>query len=228
MIDGRLGYCNGLLCGTFVVNIHKLKRVQNSMARAVTNSRRNEHVKHVLASLHWLPVEFRVHFRIAVATFEVQTTQEPSYLWEFIRLHTPSRHLRSGGCNRLQQHRVKLVFAERAFCHAAPAVWNSLPQAITSDISCFISFNRLLRTEYFNRAYRQWHVFFRTCDSLQLWMNVRYQPCYDNDYDYWESCLCMCLDNECTVQMPLGISSQMMDTCYGKNRIKISRPYPVI
>ena len=36
------------------------------MARAVTNSRRNVHVKHVHASLHWLPVEHRVQFKIAV------------------------------------------------------------------------------------------------------------------------------------------------------------------
>jgi len=55
------------------------------MARAVTNSRRNEHVKHVLASLHWLPVEYRVQFKIAVTTFKVLTTQEPSYLSELIR-----------------------------------------------------------------------------------------------------------------------------------------------
>ena len=160
MIDDRLDYCNGLLFGTCTANVHKLLRVQNSMARAVTHSRRNVQVKHVLASLHWLPVEYRVQFKIAVTTFKVLTTQEPSYLSELIRLHTPSRHPRSSGCNRLKQHRVKLAFAERAFCHAVPAVWNSLPQSITSDISCFTSFTRLLKTEYFNRACRQWHVFF--------------------------------------------------------------------
>ena len=125
------------------------------MARAVTNSRRNVHVKHVLTSLHWLSVEHRVQYKIAVTTFKMLTTQEPSYLSELIRLHTLSRHLRSSGCNRLQQHRVKLAFAKRAFCQAAPAVWNSLPQSIISDISCFTSFKRLLKTEYFNRAYRQ-------------------------------------------------------------------------
>ena len=69
-----------------------------------------------------------------------------------MRLHTPSRHLRSSACNRLQQHRVKLALAERAFCHAASAVWNSLSQSITSDISCFTSFKRLLKTEYFHRV----------------------------------------------------------------------------
>ena len=82
MIDGRQDYCNGLLQGTFAANIHKLQRVQNSMARAVTNLRRNVHVKHVLASLHWLPLEHRVQFKIAVTTFKVLTTQEPSCLSE--------------------------------------------------------------------------------------------------------------------------------------------------
>ena len=76
----------------------------------------------------------------------------------------------------IDQHRVELAFAERAFCHAAPPVWNSLPQSITSDIFRFTSFQRLLQTEYFNRAYRKWHVFSRTlaifhnCERL----NVRY------------------------------------------------------
>jgi len=125
------------------------------MARAVTNKRRTEPVKHVLASLHWLPAEYRMQFKIAVTTFKVLTTHESSYLSELIRLHTTSRHLRSSGCNRLQQDRVKLAFAERAFCHAAPAIWNSLPQIITSDLSCLTSFKRLLKTDYFNRAYRQ-------------------------------------------------------------------------
>ena len=123
------------------------------MARAVTNSRRNVHVKHVFTSLHWLLVEHRGHIKIVVNMFEVLTTQELSYLCELIWLRTPSRHLLSCGCNRLQQHRVKLAFAERASCHAAR-------QSITSDITCFISFKRLLKTEYFNRTYRQWHAFF--------------------------------------------------------------------
>ena len=76
MIDSRLDYCNGLLYGISASNINKLQRVQNSMARAITNKRRNEHVKHVLASLHWLPIEYRVQFKIAVTTFKVLTTQK--------------------------------------------------------------------------------------------------------------------------------------------------------
>ena len=137
MIDGRLEYCNCLLYGTSAANIHKLQCVQNSMARAVTNSRRNVHVKHVFTSLHWLLVEHCVLIKIAVTTFKVLTTQEQSFFSDLIQLHTPSRHLRSSSCNRLQQHQIKLALAERAFCQAAPAVWNSLPHSIASEISCF-------------------------------------------------------------------------------------------
>jgi len=53
------------------------------MARAVTNSRHSEHnVKHVVYLLHWLPVEYRVHYKLAVNTFKVLTAEEPSYLFE--------------------------------------------------------------------------------------------------------------------------------------------------
>jgi len=100
-----------------------------------------------------------------------------------IRLHTLSRQLQSNGSNRLQE-RVKLAFTERAFCYAARSVLNSLPQFITSNISYFTSFKRLLLTEYFNHAYRQWHEFFtRTCDfKIVNNFDVRHQLCYDYDY----------------------------------------------
>jgi len=126
---------------------------------------------HVLDSLHWLPVEYRVQYKLVVTTFKVLETQEPSYLSELIRFHTPSSHFRSSGCNRLQQDRVKLEFAERAFCHAAPAVWNTLPQSITPIVSCFTSFGRLLEAEYFNHINKT-NLLARTCNSSQMWMTL--------------------------------------------------------
>jgi hypothetical protein len=77
-------------------------------------------------------------------------------------LKTAEKHQLSAHVNR----RVKLGFAGRAFCQAAPAVWNDLRQSITSDISRFTSFKRLLKTEYFNQVYHQLHVFFSTLAIL--------------------------------------------------------------
>jgi len=155
MVEGRLDYCNAVLYGTSASNISKLQRVQNSMARVVTGSARYANITPVLADLHWLPVEYRIQFKIAVTTFKVLTTCEPTYLADIIRFYTPSRSLRSSGKNLLQDTRSKLAFAERAFCHAAPAVWNSLPQHLIADLSSITTFKRLLKTEFYNRAFRR-------------------------------------------------------------------------
>ena len=138
---------------TSASNINKLQRVQNSTARIVTRSTRFDHITPVLADLHWLPVKYRIQFKIAVTTFKVLTTLEPSYLTDIVRLHVPTRNLRSSGRNLLQDKRMNLVFGERAFCHAAPAVWNNLPQHITADLSSLTTFKRLLKTEFYNRAF---------------------------------------------------------------------------
>ena len=92
------------------------------VARIVNRSICFDHMTPVLADLHWLPVKYRIQLKIAVVTFKVLTTQEPSYLTDSVRLHVPTRNLRSSGRNLLQDNRTKLAFTERAFCHAAPAV----------------------------------------------------------------------------------------------------------
>ena len=155
MVEGRLDYCNSVLYGASTTNINKLQRVQNSLARVVARSKRYDHITPILAELHWLPVKFRIHFKMAVTTFKVLTTQEPNYLADLIRLHVPSRNLRSSGKNLLHVDRANLDFAQRAFCHAAPAVWNSLPQHLIADLSSLTTFKRLLKTYYYNLAFRR-------------------------------------------------------------------------
>jgi len=49
----------------------------------MTTSKR-EHITPVLAELHWLPVAARIDFRIAVITFNLLTTEQPSYLRELL------------------------------------------------------------------------------------------------------------------------------------------------
>ena len=134
-----------------------MQRVQNSLARVVARSKRYDHITPILAELHWLPVKFRIHFKMAVTTFKVLTltTQEPYYLADIIRLHVPPRNLRSSGKNQLHVDRTNLDFAESAFCHAAPAVWNSLPQHLIADLSSLTTFKRLLKTYFYSLAFRR-------------------------------------------------------------------------
>jgi len=71
------------------------------------------------------------------------------------------------------------------FCHATPAALNSLPQSITTNISYFTSFNRLLKTENVNRAYITDVSFFPHSRFFKIVhdFNVRHQPFYNYDYD---------------------------------------------
>ena len=44
--------------------LQKLQRVQNAAARLITNTRKYAHITPVLKSLHWLPVEQRLIYKI--------------------------------------------------------------------------------------------------------------------------------------------------------------------
>ena len=81
-----------------------------------------QHIRPVLAQLHWLPVKYRVHFKLAVITFNAFTTQQPSYLAELLSVHEPRRDLRSGNYQRRHVPGNKLKFTVK-FSHASPTIY---------------------------------------------------------------------------------------------------------
>ena len=90
IISAKLDYFNSLLYVTTHGNIHKLQLVQNSLARLVTGTRKFDHISPVLAKLHWLPVSYRITYKIAVLTHKTLSTSQPGYLSSSIhRRHLP-------------------------------------------------------------------------------------------------------------------------------------------
>ena len=71
LVGSRLDFCNSLLAGTSVSNLARLQRVQNTLARVVTQKPRFCHITPVLSDLHWLPVRHRISFKIATVTYRV-------------------------------------------------------------------------------------------------------------------------------------------------------------
>ena len=120
-VSSRLDYCNSVLTCLNKTPLDRLQFIQNTAARLLTRSSRRCHITPVLASLHWLPVVFRVQFKVLVLTFRALHGQAPAYLTDLLKPYTPSRNLRSADKGLLIIPRTNLVTkGDRAFQAIAP------------------------------------------------------------------------------------------------------------
>ena len=69
--------------------------MQNAAVRLIILSRKYDHITPVLINLHWLPVEYRVKFKLLLLTFKALNGLAPKYLTDLIEYYSPSRILRS-------------------------------------------------------------------------------------------------------------------------------------
>ena len=127
-VMSRLDYCNALLIGIQQDLISKLQRLQNSAARIVSRTRKYEHITPVLIKLHWLPIKFRIQFKVLLLVYKALNGLAPKYIKEHLVHYKPRRHLRSEAKVLLDKPRTRLKLGDRAFSISAPRLWNALPQ----------------------------------------------------------------------------------------------------
>ena len=123
LVSSRLDYCNSLLYGIADIDLTRLQSVQNQLARLVTKSPPFTRSHPLLRSLHWLPVRFRILFKIHLLTYKTLHEKQPVYLHSMLATSIPSRSLRSNNDNSLSVPRVKTNTGARAF----QSLWNNLP-----------------------------------------------------------------------------------------------------
>ena len=100
-IHSRLDYCNSLFYGLPNYSIHCLQKVQNTAASIVTPSVRSSHITSVIKSLHWLPVNYSINFKICCITHCVLSFHEPHYFSSLFSLWSNSHSLCSSFFSQL-------------------------------------------------------------------------------------------------------------------------------
>ena len=131
----------------------KLHRIQNTAARMITGARSSDHITPLLKSLHWLPVEARIHFKILFITYKILNGQSAGYLEPLIKDYQPSRALRSSSRSLLCTPAIKSkTYGGRAFSTAAPQLWNTTPEYIKNADSV-TTFKTKLKTFLFRKCF---------------------------------------------------------------------------
>ena len=75
-------HCNALYVGLPLRLMRKFQMVQNAAARLLSGVRTHQHITSTLATLHWLPVCFRVDFKVLMITYKALNGLGPQYLAE--------------------------------------------------------------------------------------------------------------------------------------------------
>ena len=124
LILTRLDCCNSLLYGAPVGNIQIQQRAQNNAARIVVlQSPRRAHAWPLLRELHWLPIQHRIEYKVAVLTFKSHSSATaPTYLSRHIKTRVSQRTLRSSAAPLLDKPFTRTDFARRAFRCSAPTI----------------------------------------------------------------------------------------------------------
>jgi len=159
-ILSRLDYCNALYIGINQVVLNKLQTILNASARfalGIYGPNRQFHSSNeLLSELHFLPMKYRVLFKVALLAYKCVTGIAP-YLKDLISLQglTNSRYnlrLNNDTLRLTVPRKPHYMKSESAFTHCAPEVWNSLPFEIR-NANTVIDFKSKLKTYYFRCAF---------------------------------------------------------------------------
>ena len=153
-----IDYCNAVYGGLTEANLQKLQKIQNAAVRFIFGLYGKENRQHItpyLKKLHFLPVRFRIKYKIALLVFKCLNNIAPSYLVSLLKLRDTKRlSVRLDDDSYLLKipSPPQLCRTEGAFSYSGPKIWNALPYSLrgTNEIE---TFKKKLKTYLFGLAY---------------------------------------------------------------------------
>lgn len=154
LVTSHLDYCNSLLYKFPQCQYNRLQKVLVATAQVTCLIPKFAHITAVLRDLHWLPVKFRVEFKIGLLVFKTLNGQVPQYLSDLLVVKPRTRYSLWYDYESLLviPKVTQKTFGDRAFSHAGPTVWNALPSSLRNCRNTD-SFKVQLKNHLFKKAF---------------------------------------------------------------------------
>ena len=156
LIISKLDCYNGLLIGIPDYLKHRLQLVQNNAARLIAKNKLSDHITPVLKMLHWLPISFRIDYKVLVLCYKSLHGLAPAYMTSMLNYRDPPSNrctVRNDELHLLKEPKGRLkTHGDRAFSVYAPQLWNALPLKLRLASSVEL-FKKDLKTHLFQQAY---------------------------------------------------------------------------
>ena len=113
----KLDYRNSHFYGSPMYLQERLQKVQHSASGQIFQCRKQNHISALLISLHWLPINVRIEYKLSVISHSFFLVLSPIYLSYLLSVYTPKGNLHSSSDNRiLCIHRPRTkTFGHRSF-----------------------------------------------------------------------------------------------------------------
>ena len=122
LILSKLDYCNSFYYNISCSLTKKLQYAQNCAARLIYNKRKFDHVTELLLEFHWLPIKYRIWYKINLLTCKcIYPTlfAQPEELKSLVSVNFKSTRF-----IHLKVQRNNFSISDRAFSIYAPKLWN--------------------------------------------------------------------------------------------------------
>ena len=156
LILPRLNYCNSTLNSLPAHTIKMLTKLQYRAIRTIFRIKKysRQHITPYMKSIHWLPIPYRIQYKLLLLTHHATHNNKPDYLTELLTNYKSSRPQRT-----IHKYKLNIPITlslnkkqESSFSIISPKLWNSPPHSIISIVSDH-TFKVKLKTHLFNIAY---------------------------------------------------------------------------
>ena len=144
-----IDYCSVLYAGINASDIKRLQKLMNASVRFIYGLRKSERITKYMEKCHFLPVKYRILYKLCITVFKILHGLAPEYLVDMVSIRSPMREgLRSSAADMVVTTRHK----DQTIAARMVKEWNLLPLALR-NLRSLDKFKGGLKANFFRLAF---------------------------------------------------------------------------